>query len=150
MNGDQITNLDLSKVAAFHLNEKPIATIVVTNPQCKYGRVVINNNRITSFEEKIRCEMLCNAGNYIFNRKILESIPQKGDIEKTTFPLLAHINELRGYIHNGLFVTIDTLKELELAEKVLQKMQQKNLNSNANQLDTYNLTEILTENEMTD
>lgn len=144
LNGDQITNLELSKVAAFHLSEKPTATIVVTNPICKYGRVVMKHHKITSFEEKIPCQMLCNAGNYIFNSKILECIPPKGDIEKITFPLLAHINEIRGYIYSGLFITIDNQKELILAEKKLHELKQKNVSSDTEQLGTHSLTEILT------
>lgn len=123
MNGDQIVDLDLSKVAALHLSEKPTATIVLTNPICPYGRITTNaSNEVISFEEKPSCRMGCNSGIYIFNNKILDCIPPQGDMERITFPLLAKQKSLLGYFHDGLFLTVNTEKDLVYAEQRLSEI----------------------------
>lgn len=122
LNGDQITNLDLSKLAGLHMTEKPIATIAFNNPRCPYGHVEMNDRyEVTDFLEKPYCSKLCNTGNYVFNRRILNYLPTEGDIETLTFPILARERSLRGYYYNGFFVTINTFKDLIEAEEELRK-----------------------------
>ena len=122
LNGDQITDLDLSELATLHMTEKPTATIAINNPRCPYGHVKMNDRyEVTNFVEKPSCHILCNTGNYVFNRKILNYLPAKGDIERLTFPILAREHNLRGYYYNGFFVTVNTYRDLIEAEEALRK-----------------------------
>ena len=123
LNGDQISFLDLSDLSSFHLDHGSIATVSVNQPRCPYGHVTINDrHEATNFIEKPLCShALCNTGNYVFNKKILNYIPLKGDIEKSTFPVLARKHELKCYTYNGFFVTINTYKDLIEAEKILRE-----------------------------
>jgi len=122
MNGDQFTNLNLSDVAEFHLKHNAIATIVVTNPQCPYGHIQVNERDAIGFMEKPPClNAFTNTGIYVFNRKILQYLPEKADIEKTTFPMLARERQLKVYPFQGFFVTVNTYKDLVVAEQELGK-----------------------------
>jgi len=119
MNGDELTNLNLEKFAAFHLRHKPIATIAVSPMHSPFAVLEINGNDITGFREKpILEDKLVSAGIYIFNHAILDYLPMKGFIEKTAFPLLAEKRLLKAYklSENERWLTINSVKDLSMAE----------------------------------
>lgn len=120
MNGDELTNLNLEKFAAFHLRHKPIATIAVSPMHSPYAVLEINGNDITRFSEKpILEDKLVSAGIYIFNHAISDYLPVKGSIEKTAFPSLAEKRLLKAYklSENERWLTINSIKDLSMAEK---------------------------------
>lgn len=65
--------------------------------------------------------LLINTGIYAFNRGILQYLPKRGNVEKTTFPKLAKMELLRGYLFTGFFTTINTAKDLVNAEVELRR-----------------------------
>jgi NDP-sugar pyrophosphorylase family protein len=120
MNGDELTNLNLNKFAAFHLRHKPIATIAISPMHSPYAVLEINGNDITRFSEKpILEDKLVSAGIYIFNHAISDYLPMKGSIEKTAFPSLAEKKFLKAYklSENERWLTINSIKDLSMAEK---------------------------------
>jgi len=122
MNGDQITDLKLKDLADFHLKHKPMATIAVTNPRCPYGHMKVDEKyNVVGFVEKPSCHYaLCNTGIYVFKREILRHLPERGDVEKTTFPALTENSSLKIYPFEGLFITVNTSKDLLEAEEKLK------------------------------
>jgi NDP-sugar pyrophosphorylase family protein len=114
MNGDQITDLNLNDLANFHVNSGSVATMAVANLRCPYGHVEIDDeHNVAGFVEKPVCfHMSCNTGIYVFNREILHYLPKRGDVEKTAFLALAKSHLLKAYLYNGLFVTVNTHKDL--------------------------------------
>ena len=100
LNGDVLTNLDLTKVVQFHKDRKAVATIVlapVANP-ASYGLVEVDEEQnVRRFLEKptqkdIEESQLntINAGIYILEPEILELIP-KGEnrsFEYDVFPMI--------------------------------------------------------------
>lgn len=123
MNGDQITDLNLLDMASFHLKHGKIATIAVNNPQCPFGQMILDEEQIvTDFIEKPICNFtFCNTGVYAFNRRILHFLQEQGSIEKQTFPILTRKQELKGYMYDGFFVTINAVKDIRIAENGLNK-----------------------------
>jgi len=123
MNGDQMTDLNLRNLAKFHLKHGSVATMAIFNPRCYYGHVQMNDEGdIVSFVEKQTCPYAyCNTGIYAFNQKILDYLPEKGDVERTTFPLLTKSKLLKAFLFNGFFVTVNTYKDLIEAEKELKR-----------------------------
>ncbi len=62
-----------------------------------------------------------NAGIYALKPDVLQNLPEKGNIEKTTFPALAEENKLRVVKYEECFwKSIDTHKDVEEAEKELR------------------------------
>jgi len=120
MNGDEFTNLNLQKFAEFHLKHKPVATIAVSPMQSPFGILEIDGNNIVGFKEKpILEDKLVSIGIYIFNHSISDYLPDRGSIEKTTFPLLAKNRLLKAYKlgMNERWLTINSVKDLSIAEK---------------------------------
>jgi len=121
-NGDQITNFRLSEMIDYHLKNRLVATIAVTNPRSPFGVIRVGKNGlIESFEEKpIIPTLFISTGAYIFNREIVKYLPETGAIEKTAFPLLAERKLLGACKIKGEWMTVDTLKDLENTECVLK------------------------------
>jgi mannose-1-phosphate guanylyltransferase len=124
MNGDQITDLKLNDLAAFHIRHSSLATVAITSPPCPYGHIRANEEHdVIEFIEKPAClDAPCSTGIYVFNRDILSRLPEKGDVEKTTFPTLAKSRLLKAYQFNGFFITVNTTKDLVEAEQELRRI----------------------------
>ena len=122
MNGDEITNFDLGNMINFHLKYGRTATIAVTNPRSPFGVVDVGKNGLVlQFKEKpLIPSLLISTGIYIFSRGIKNYLPEKGPIEETTFPLLVKKKILGGYKMNGTWLTVNTIKDLRLAESILE------------------------------
>jgi NDP-sugar pyrophosphorylase family protein len=122
MNGDQITDLDLRSILKVQEdNAETLATIGLMHPKLPFGLVNVDSrDYCTNFVEKpVLKSIYCSTGIYVFRREILNYLPDTGDIEKTTFPLLASQKKLQAYRHVGSFVTVNSLRELEEAEAQL-------------------------------
>lgn len=122
LNGDQITNLNLRKMYQAHENSKAIATVGVVHPRLPFGLVLTDGRGYCKgFVEKPVMETIfCSSGIYVFQKKIVRYLPMTGDVEKTTFPRLASDGRLKAYIHKGSFITVNSMRELEEADKELR------------------------------
>jgi len=121
MNGDQITDLQLRELADYHMKKKPLVTMVAVHPHCPFGCVKSTNDHFaTQFVEKPECQELCSAGIYVFDRSILNQLPEKGDVEKAVFPRFATQKKLQLYRFGGFFITVNTQKDILEAENALK------------------------------
>lgn len=124
VNGDEITNFNLTDLIDYHVAHDPVATVAVAHPRSPFGVIsnVDEDGLVLSFVEKpLLRSLLVNIGVYLFSNRILKYLPERGPIEKTTFPLLVKEKLLRAYPINGTWLTVNTMKDLKLAEKVLKK-----------------------------
>ena len=121
MNGDQITDLNLNKLLNFHVKNDPLVSIAAVHPRCPFGQVKIDKNcKVRGFMEKPTClSAYINIGVYVFNHNILSYLPKTGNIENTTFPELAKSNKIKAYVYSGLFMTVNTTKELIEMRKMM-------------------------------
>jgi len=121
MNGDELTNLNLNKLAEFHLKNNSFATVVMSPLKSPFGVINVDKDDfIISFIEKpIFDNLLVSTGIYMFNKKILDHIPEKGSIERSTFSILANNKKLKGYRIDGDWITINNIKDLQNAESIL-------------------------------
>lgn len=125
LNGDILTNLDPRRLVEV-LRQVPeavgaIATVPLRSP---YGILEISpEGRVRRFREKPELpEYWINAGVYCFRPQIFTYLPRRGDIELTTFPKLAEEGKLLAVRYSGVFwKSIDTVKDIEEAEKLLQQ-----------------------------
>ena len=58
-----------------------------------------------------------NCGVYVLGEEAIERFPEVGDHESTTFPELAAEGRLRAFRHEGLWLTVNTPKELRRAQE---------------------------------
>jgi len=115
-NGDVLSGHDLAAQLAFHKKNQADITLYLTQVEdaTAYGCVeLLENKQIKSFLEKMENPIsnLINAGCYIFNRQIIDQIPQNKvvSVERDTFPnLLANNAKVFGYLDNSYWLDIGT------------------------------------------
>ncbi|HEY4822784.1 MAG TPA: nucleotidyltransferase family protein [Candidatus Bathyarchaeia archaeon] len=123
LNGDQITDLRLGSLFRAHKGSNAFATIAVVHPRLPFGLVVTDEGGYCKgfVEKPVMKDTFCSSGIYVFQRTILDYLPERGDVEKTTFPRLASERRLKTYIHKGSFLTVNSLRELGEADKELSR-----------------------------
>ena len=120
LNGDELVDLDFRALLARHREKEAAATIVVAPLRSPFGVVQLDeNDAVTGFEEAPRLPHWVSCGIYVLGEEALEQLPERGDHERTTFPGLAEGGRLRAYRHEGLWLTINTPKDLRAAEEHL-------------------------------
>jgi len=115
-NGDVLSGHDLRAQLEFHKKHQADITLYLTQVEDAraYGCVeLLENKQIKSFLEKMENPIsnLINAGCYIFNRQIIDQIPQDKvvSVERDTFPnLLANNAKVFGYLDNSYWLDIGT------------------------------------------
>jgi mannose-1-phosphate guanylyltransferase len=121
LNGDQITDLKLKTLLAKHRKNGTLSTIAVVHPRLPFGLVKVDNRDYCRgfLEKPVLKDVSISTGIYVFEHDILEYLPQSGDLERTTFPKLSRRGGISAFRHKGSFITINSLRELEDAEKQL-------------------------------
>jgi NDP-sugar pyrophosphorylase family protein len=117
LNGDELLDVDFRALLDEHEGSGAAATIVVSQVRSPFGVVEIEDGgRITGFREAPLLPDWVNSGVYALGDEALARLPEKGDHEQTTFPELAAEGKLRGHRHDGVWLTVNTPKDLRRAE----------------------------------
>jgi NDP-sugar pyrophosphorylase family protein len=117
-NGDELQNVDLRAFLEAHEEHGAAATIVVAPMTSQFGVVELEEgDRVSGFREAPRLPHWVNAGVYVLDDEALERLPERGDHELSTFPELAGEGKLYGFRHEGLWITVNTPKDLQRAEE---------------------------------
>ena len=118
MNGDELVDVDFSALLASHRASGAAATVTVAQPPSQFGQVDLTaDDVVTGFHEVARVPYWVNCGIYVLSAAAIERFPEKGDHETTIFPELAAEGSLRAYRHSGLWLTVNTPKELRRADE---------------------------------
>ena len=118
LNGDELIDVDLRALLAHHERARPAATITVTQMSSPFGVVDIGeDDRVAGFREAPRLPHWVSVGVYVLDDEALARFPERGDHELTTFPELASDGRLVAYRHEGVWLTVNTPKDLRRAEQ---------------------------------
>jgi NDP-sugar pyrophosphorylase family protein len=116
-NGDELHDVDLRAFLEAHEENEAAATIVVAPLTSQFGVVELTEgDRVSGFREAPRLPHWVNAGVYVLDDEALERLPERGDHEQSTFPELADEGKLYAFRHEGLWITVNTPKDLQRAE----------------------------------
>jgi NDP-sugar pyrophosphorylase family protein len=120
LNGDELVDLDFSELLA-RQHEIPVAaTIAVAPLESPFGVVELGEGElVTRFEEAPRLPHWVSCGIYVLGREAIGRLPERGDHERTTFPELAAEGKLAAFRHEGLWLTVNTPKDLRRAEEAI-------------------------------
>jgi NDP-sugar pyrophosphorylase family protein len=114
LNCDEITDIDLDALKAMGSN-----TIVASNFNCRFGIVKIENGEVREFKQKPKLENLwASMGVYYLNKSIQNDLPVEGSMERVLFQNSNF--KLKAYKHRGIWLTVNTRKDKEVAEKFLK------------------------------
>jgi NDP-sugar pyrophosphorylase family protein len=120
LNGDELIDVDLLALLAHHERTGAAATITVSPLRSVFGVVEVDaEDRVTGFREAPRLPYWVNCGVYVLGDEALARFPDRGDHERSTFPELAAEGRLRAFRHEGMWLTVNTPKDLRIAEEYL-------------------------------
>jgi NDP-sugar pyrophosphorylase family protein len=119
MNGDELVDVDLKQLLAAQGAGSAAATITVVPLRSPFGVVEVDGDNVTGFREAPQLDEWVSCGVYALGEEALESLPERGDHETTMFPGLAAAGKLRAFRHEGVWLTVNTPKDVRLAEEHL-------------------------------
>ena len=119
LNGDELVDVDLSRLLALHREHVAAATITVVPLRSPFGVVELDDDVVTGFREAPRLDQWVSCGIYVLGEEALERFPERGDHETSTFPELAGEGRLRALRHEGIWLTVNTPKDLRVASEYL-------------------------------
>lgn len=120
LNGDELLDVDFGALLDAHERGGGAATVVCAQVRSPFGVVDLHDDgSISGFREAPLLEQWVNSGVYVLGEEALDRLPEKGDHETSTFPELAQEGKLRGFRHTGVWLTVNTPKDLRKAEDYL-------------------------------
>jgi len=123
-NGDIITDLPLGRMIEAHQQASGFAASMLVVPyRSRFGVVTIDKLKVVrGFQEKAAFpDVWINGGVYVLNSaRVLKNLPEKGDIERETFPRLVNHGELLSYPYYGDWMFVDSIKDIKELEAGLQ------------------------------
>jgi len=119
MNGDELLDVDLGRLYTAHVASGAAATVTVAPLVSPFGLVELRDDGFVSgfSEESPRLPNWVNVGLYVLEPEALERFPERGDHERTTFPELAREGRLYAFRHDGIWLTVNTPKQLQAADE---------------------------------
>jgi len=120
LNGDELVELDLGAMLVRHRESGAAATIAVAPLKSPFGVVDIGEDDVVSgFREAPELPNWVSCGVYVLGEEAVGRLPERGDHEDTTFPELAREGRIRAFRNAGLWLTVNTPKDLRQAEEAM-------------------------------
>jgi NDP-sugar pyrophosphorylase family protein len=121
LNGDEVFDLDPRELFDAHVRRGGAATITIASLQSQFGIVEVDEDDVVrGFKEAPRLPYWVNTGFYVLEEEAIARLPQRGDHESSTFPDLAAEGRLRAFRHEGLWLTVNTPKDLRQAQEYVE------------------------------
>jgi NDP-sugar pyrophosphorylase family protein len=117
LNSDDLNNTNLHELWKYGAN-----SVVISHFRSQFGIVETEGHLIKEFKQKPLLPYFANIGLYLLNKNL--KFPTKGAIETDLLPQLAEKGHLKAFHHNGYWITINTVKELEEAEHAFRHMKE--------------------------
>ena len=120
--GDGVCDVDISKLLEFHKAHGKTATLTAVMLEQQKGVLDIGgDNAVHSFREKaVGDGAPINAGYMVLEPEIFDYIDGDDTVfEKKPLETLAAKGELMSYMHKGFWQCMDTKREMDMLEKML-------------------------------
>ena len=121
--GDGLADIDIGKLTKFYLKNKTLASVTAVRPPARFGSLNLKKNLVTNFGEKDNTnEGWINGGFFVLNKEVKNYISDTNTVfEKDPLENLSLEGNLSAYKHEGFWQPCDTIRELEVLEKALNK-----------------------------
>lgn len=118
--GDGVADVNISELIAFHRVNKATATLTAVQPPGRFGALVLDNQLITSFQEKPKGDGgWINGGFFVCSPGVIERIVGDDTVwEREPLEGLAHDRQLAAYFHRGFWQPMDTLRDKNHLEEL--------------------------------
>ncbi len=115
--GDTLANIDLQALQDFHYEHDKKISMTLWPFKSDFGLVELDsNNEVKNFQEKPTLDKWINIGSFYYQQEAVELLD--GHSNYANFLSYASsINQIQGYKHDGIHITVNTLHELEKAKE---------------------------------
>jgi glucose-1-phosphate cytidylyltransferase len=121
--GDGVSDVDIHQLVDFHHNHEGLVTMTVVQPESRFGNIDFDGDYARSFREKNSSDVgWINAGFMVIEPEVLDYI--EGDsvvFEREPLERIADEGKLACYKHNGFWQCMDTLRDKNMLEGLLEK-----------------------------
>ena len=118
--GDGVSDVDIKALIAHHKKERRMVTVTAVQPSGRFGALVTEGNKVTSFVEKPKGDGgIINGGFFVLEPKALDYV--KGDAtiwENEPLETLATRGQLTAYKHKGFWQPMDTMRDKNHLEQL--------------------------------
>ena len=112
--GDGVSDVDVTRLVAFHRAHGKIATVTAVRPPGRFGEIEMDGQLVKEFNEKPQVtEGFINGGFFVFDAKRIWKYldgPQTA-LEREPLRALAADRELVAFPHTGFWQPMDTSRE---------------------------------------
>ncbi len=120
--GDGLADVDLAALLEFHRAHGKLATVTAVRPPSRFGGLHFDGDQVVSYLEKPQAgEGWINGGFFVLEPGVFEYIEGDDTIfERRPLERLAKDGQLHAYRHSGFFQPMDTLREKQVLESLLE------------------------------
>lgn len=118
--GDGVSDVDLTKLVAFHRAHGRLATVTAVRPAARFGGLELDGDRVTAFAEKAQTsEGWINGGFFVLEPAVLDFVDgPRMAFESEPLERLAARGQLHAYRHDGFWHAMDTLRDKNHLEQL--------------------------------
>lgn len=118
--GDGVSDVDVTKLIAFHKAHGKSATVTAVQPPGRFGALDMDGTAVRSFVEKPHGDgMYINGGFFVLSPKVIDLIEDDGMLwEKKPLEILASSGQLEAFKHSGFWQPMDTLRDKQHLEEL--------------------------------
>lgn len=118
--GDGVSDINISKLIAYHKASGRQATVTAIQPPGRYGALHIENGAVHNFQEKPAGDgAWINGGFFVLEPGVLENIDGDNSVwEQQPLQQLALKGQLSAFQHEGFWQAMDTLREKNHLEEL--------------------------------
>jgi glucose-1-phosphate cytidylyltransferase len=111
--GDGVGDVDITRLLAFHREQKTLATMTATQPPGRFGAITIEGHKAASFQEKPSGDGgWINGGFFVLSPKVIDYIEGDATLwEREPMERLARECQMAVYLHQGFWQPMDTLRD---------------------------------------
>ena len=111
--GDGVSDIDITRLVAFHKDQGKKATITAVSPPGRFGALEFEGDLVRSFKEKPDGDGgMINGGFFVADPSVLDLVEGPHTLwEQEPLEQLAAAGELAAYRHTGFWQPMDTLRD---------------------------------------
>ena len=119
--GDGLADININNLIKFHKSHGKLATITVVRPTSRFGEVVFEGSKVTSFKEKPLKgrEGWIGGGFFVLEPQVVDYIESHNTpFETSPLEKLCEEGELMAYQHEGFWHSVDVLRDKLLLQNL--------------------------------
>jgi glucose-1-phosphate cytidylyltransferase len=119
---DGLTDLNLDEMVDKFKKSGKLACFLAVRPPLTYHLVDIDESgKVRAFRSSDRSDIWINGGYFLFRREIFDYMRESEELVLEPFQRLIEAGQLMGYKYQGFWRAMDTLKDRQILEDMIER-----------------------------